>query len=230
MNDLSIIFYTSNSISDYCMANVQEKLLRAVGDTTIISVSFKPTVVGNNCTNIVWGDQKPSVYNIYKMILLGAEEAKTEYCAMAEDDVLYSKEHFEYRPSKKDVFAYDMNKWSIFTWSKPQRFSYRENRRTMTSLVVSREALIKTLEERYAKYPVLEDIDPNIYKYYWGEPSRFERHVGITEVKSEKYFASVPHIIFSHDKALGFSQLGHRKAHGSVIKYELEPWGTAESI
>lgn len=225
-NDLTILFYTSNTISDYFMNNITKQLLVAAGDIPIISVSHKPMDFGKN---ICVGEIGRSVYNIYKQILIGARAATTEYIATAEDDVLYPKEHFEYRPAK-DVFAYDMNKWSIFTWSKPQRFSYRENRRTMTSLIVSREALIKTLEERYAKYPVLEEIDPMIYKYYFGEPGRFENHLSITPLKTEQFKATVPHVIFSHDKALGFLNLGRRKAHGNTIKYELEPWGRASDL
>lgn len=227
MKDLTILFYTANHVSDYFMGNVTKQLLKAAGDTQIISISQKPMALG---TNICLGDIGRSKYNIYKQILIGAKAATTKYVATAEDDVLYPREHFEYRPTNDDVFAYDMSKWSVFTWSKPQRFSYREGRRTMTSLVVARDALVKTLEERYNKYPDPEKIDSNLYNLYWGEPGRFEDHLGITKLKTESYKAAVPSIIFSTPKALGFEGLGTRKAHGGLVQYEVAPWGKAEDI
>ena len=225
MKDLTIIFYTANYISDYFMENVTNQLKKAAGDTPIISVSHKPMDLG---TNICVGDIGRSAYNIYKQILIGAKAATTEFVATAEDDVLYPPEHFEYRP-KGDTFAYDTNKWSIYTWTKPQRFSFRKDRRTMTSLIVRREALIKTLEQRFEKFPT-PDLPFNIFHYHWGEPGRFENHLGIDPVESERFLATVPHIVFSTPEALAFSNLGTRKAHGNIISHEVEPWGTAEEI
>ena len=200
MTDLTILFYTANHISDYFMNNVIKQLHSAVGNTRIISISHKPMNLGKN---ICVGDIGRSAYNIYKQILIGAKEAKTEYVATAEDDVLYPEKHFMYRPTE-NTLAYDTNKWSIFTWYKPPVFSIREGRRTMTSLIAPRKELIRTLEERYAKYPIFEKIPENIYKYYWGEPGRFEDHLGISRVNTEKYFSTVPSIVFSTEEALGF--------------------------
>lgn len=211
------------------MANTQKYLLKAVGETPIVSVSFKPTVIGKNCLNLCIGEQPRSNYTIYKQILVGALEVKTKYVAMAEDDILYSPEHFAYRPSDENTFSYDINKWSIFSWLKPPVFSYRV-RKLMNSLITTKNALIETLEERYAKYPVLEKIPPKFYKMYWGEPGRFENHLGITPVKTEEYSSSVPNIMFSTSEALGYLNLGERKAHNHIRSNEVEPWGTAEEV
>ena len=137
VNDLTIIYYTANSNSDYFMANTQKYLLDTVGDLPIISVSFKPTVIGKNCKNIVIGEQQRSNYMIYKQVLIGVKEAKTKYVAMAEDDMLYHSSHFLYRPSSETIFSYNINKWSIFSWTSPPVFSYRV-RKLMNSLIVSR--------------------------------------------------------------------------------------------
>src|ERR1035437_6747584 len=195
MKNLTILYYTANEEPEYFMNNTQKQLLVAVGDTPIVSVSFKPTIIGDNCTNIVLEGQTRSNYTLYKQVLMAAKEAKTEFVAMAEDDMLYSVEHFQYRP-KDDVFAYDLAKWSIFSWTKPPIFSYRP-RKLMSSLIVRREALIRTLEERYAKYPTLEEASKKVYPLYWGEPGRFEHHLGITPLKTEEYTSSVPNIMFS---------------------------------
>ena len=104
-NDLTILYYTCNEEPEYFMKNTQRILLQAIGDTPIVCVSFKPTVIGNNCTNIVFEGQTRSNYTLYKQVLMAAKEAKTEFVATGEDDLLYSAEHFEYRP-KDDIFAY----------------------------------------------------------------------------------------------------------------------------
>lgn len=229
MNDLTIIYYTANKNSNRFMANTQKYLLKAIGDTPIISVSFKPTVIGNNCNNICVGEQKRSNYMIYKQVLIGAREANTKYVAMAEDDMLYSPGHFAYRPPNDETFSYDINKWSIFSWVNPPVLSYRV-RKLMNSLITTKKALVKTLEERYTKYPVLEKIPPKLYKLYWGEPGRFEKHLGITPIKTEEYSSTVPNIMFSTSEALGYLDLGSRKTHSEIRTNKVEPWGTAEEI
>jgi len=228
MTDLTGIYYTSNQNSDYFMANTQRILLENFGDNPIISVSFKPTVIGNNCTNIVIGEQQRSNYMLYKQVLIGVRAATTKYVCMLEDDMLYSKEHFQYRP-EDGIFAYNTNKWSIFSWKKPPIFSQRI-RKLMNSLIVTREALLKTLEERYSKYPVLEEVPGRLIKYFWGEPGRFEDHLGINKLKTEEYYSSVPNIMFSTSEALGYLHLGERKKHSGVIKTEVEHWGSAEAV
>ncbi|OGC69956.1 hypothetical protein A2415_04860 [candidate division WWE3 bacterium RIFOXYC1_FULL_39_7] len=229
MNDLTIIYYTANLNSDHFMKNTQRYLLKAIGDTPIIIVSFKPTLIGNNSKNICIGEQKRSNYMIYKQVLIGAREADTKYVAMAEDDMLYSPEHFTYRPPDEETFSYDINKWSIFSWLKPPLLSYRV-RKLMNSLIVSRDALVKTLEERYAKYPEVERVTSEFIKMYWGEPGRFENHLGITPVKAEEYSSPVPNIMFSTSEALGYLTLGTRKAHSEIRANRVDPWGTADEI
>ena len=100
----------------------------------------------------------------------------------------------------------------------------------MNSLVVTRDALVKNLQERYDKYPVFEEIPKNIWDFYWGEPGRFEDHLNIPKVTTEEYKSSVPNIMFSTSEALGYLGLGKRKAHSKIRKEAIEPWGTAEEV
>ena len=230
MKDLTILYYTANFLPEYFTQNTQRHLLKAVGDTRIVVVSFKPTLVGTNCKNIVVGDIGRSAYNIYKQVLIAAKEAETEYVATAEDDVLYPREHFEYRPDK-DVFAYDVNKWNIHTWDKDPVLSLRE-RRNMTGLIVTRDALIRTLEERFAKYPDPDKVPVRVWSY-WAEPGRYDDLLRVTQMKSEVYKGAAPHVMFCAEESLGFGNLGKRKAHGNIQKprsERLEPWGTAEEV
>ena len=220
-SDITIIFYTSNHISDYFMGNILDNLKKATEGIPIISVSHKPMDLG---TNICVGNMNRSPYSIYKQILIGAKEAKTKYVATAEDDVLYTPWSFEHRP-KDDVASYDVNKWSIFTWSKPALFSHRQ-RRTMTNMICTRDLMVKTLEERYEKYP--EEVD--IPYHRWCEPGRYEKHIKVSPVKNETYMSNMPSVVFSTPEALGYGNLGHRKRHSRIRATAIPYWGEAESI
>ena len=100
----------------------------------------------------------------------------------------------------------------------------------MTSLIGPRRLLLDTLEERYRKFPSVDTIPFIIYKYYWGEPGRFENHLGISLVPTEKYEATVPHVMFATPEALAYQYLGKRKALGEFQTYELPKWGKADKI
>ena len=123
------------------------------------------------------------------------------------------------------MFAYNMNKWSIFTWSKPPIFSNR-GRRTLNAMICNREYYIESIEERFRKYPKNEDIP---YRY-WGEPGRYEKLLGVTERKSEVHYSPFPIVMFSHPKALNYIKQGTRKVLGVDKTYELPFWGKAESV
>ena len=222
MNDLTILYYSANLVPQKFMNRIQEQIVKAAPDTEIISITQKPINFGRN---ICVGQIGVSSYNVYKQILLGAKNAITEYVAMAEDDALYPVDHFSYRP-QGETFAYNVNKWSIFTWKKDPIMSYRE-RRTMVGLIVNRIALIRTLEERFKKYP-----DPNnIPAPYFGEPGRHENHLGITPLTNERFKSPTPILVFCHTESISFnSYLGSRKAHSKVRALEVAPWGKAEDL
>ena len=165
MNDISVVYYSANTIPDKFYQHTKDALLKAIGDTPLISVSQKPMDLGKN---ICIGEIGQSVLNIYRQLLIGAKEATTKYIATAEDDTLYSESHFKYRPTE-GVFAYNENRWSIFTWSKPPIFS-NKNRLTLNVMIAERDLLIEALEERFKKYP--DESDPRIK--YWGEFGRYE--------------------------------------------------------
>jgi hypothetical protein len=223
MKDLTILYYTANKEPEDFLRKIQNKLLETVGDTPIISVSQKRIDFGQN---ICIGEVGMSLYNLYKQVLVAVREATTPYVAIAEDDTIYSKEHFEHR---SDVISYDLNKWAIFTW-RHQVFSKRKDRRVMSMCTAPREMLLNTLEERYMRYPTVESIPESIYKFYWGEPGRFEDHLGISKLQTEKWECPVPSVTFFTEESLGFQGLGKRKALGELQTEVLEPYGSVKEI
>ena len=235
MIDLTIIYYTSNYLDEtnpVFLKHTQDILLKAAGDLPIISVSQKPINFGlNHCI----GDIGRSHLNIYRQILIGCINAKTKYVALAEDDILYSKEHFNpekyIRNFRDNVFYYDMNKVSLFTWSKPPMFSFRTKRKVINQLIAPRRMLIDALEERFARVGDLKKTrqEEQIIKY-WGDIGRYEELLGVKVQPVEEFYCDCPSIVFSHPQAFGYLNQGKRKRLGDLRIIELDYWGRADKL
>jgi hypothetical protein len=222
MNDITIIYYTSNYITDFFMENVKKNLINCIGDTPLISVSQKQMNFGKN---ICVGDIGRSHLNIYRQMLIGAKEAKTPYIALAEDDIFYSKDHFTHRPSSMKVFAYDYNRWGLYTWDKPPFYSFIDNL-VVNQLISSRDYFVEAIEERFNKFPDESKIDLN----KWKDPGRHEDTLGVTVRHTERFDSKEPSIVFSHEDAFGYLYLGSNKGHGKKRENYLAPWGSAEDM
>lgn len=134
----------------------RELLVESAGPHHIISVSQVPLDLG---TNICVGDIGKSWLNIYKQQLVGLRAATTKFIAIAEHDVIYSREHFDWTPPREDTFYYNTNhllvEWHgnhpeldgmYSRWDK--RCAGGEERRALSQLVCSRDLLIASVEER----------------------------------------------------------------------------------
>ncbi len=227
--DITIVYYTSNYLEEhnpYFLENTVKQLCKAADKLPMISVAqTKETGLGQQ---ILVGDIGRSHLNIYRQILIGAKAAKTKYVALAEDDILYSFEHFHSFVPDGDYFLYDMAKLSIFTWSKPMCFSFRHDRKVINQLIAPRELLIEALEERFKRVEELLKIMPEseIIKS-WGDIGRYERRLGVTPRKTQDFMSHCPSIVFSHEHAFGYLSMGERKALGSLRIDKVWYWGWA---
>ncbi len=220
--DLSVVYYTCNAISPRFAVNTQRYLRDAIGDLPLITVSHKPMGFGKN----IVVDLERSHFNIYRQALIGAKEATTKYIALAEDDVLYSPEHFKHR-SKPGKFAYNLGAWAIYTWNDPPMFTHKGTvRRNLNSLICERELFIEAMEERFDRYP---NPQPDL-KDVWAEPGKYEDHLRVTRRASEEFYTNPPNIVFSHQTELSFAGLGTRKRVGEFRAYEIPNWGRASDI
>jgi len=231
--DITVIYYTSNNLEEknpYFVKNTKRQLLKAIGDHPLISVSQKPMDFGQN---ICVGDIGRSHRNIYSQILTGCKASKTAYVAMAEDDILYSYNHFHTYVPRRNKFAYDMAKLSLFTWTKPPLFSFRTKRLVVNQLIAPRQYLIDAMEERFARIPELKKLglDDDQINSRWGDPGRYEDLLGVTVRKREEFYSSVPSIVFTHKNAFGYeTNHGKRKMMGDIRIVEEANWGKASEV
>lgn len=211
--DLSIIYYTANAIPKNFAKATMKKLIETSVAIPMFIIRKPP-------------EMPRSQAQIYRQVLEGANQAKTRYVACCEDDVLYSPEHFKFRP-KDGHWGYNMNSWNIYTWGESV-FSYKApgGRRNLNGLICERELLINHLEERFRLHPDDSKIDINIF----GEPGKYDNQLGTTPYPSEYFYTNPPNIVFSHQANLQFKGLGTRKAVGQIRATEIPYWGRAEDV
>jgi hypothetical protein len=223
-DDLTILYYTANRAKESFALSVRQQLLKAAGEIPIISISQKPMDFG--IQNICVGDKIYSSMNIYRQVLVGAKAATTKYVAMAEDDVLYSYDHFRTYIPKDDEFAYNFCRWAIYSWVTPAIYSFK-NRRVLSVMICPRKLLIEALEERFAKYPDEASLkDQEIFSEF----GKYEKNLEVTPRKAVDFKSVVPCIVFSHEDAIGFQVLGTKKRLGELRAYDIPVWGRAEDI
>lgn len=221
MSDLTVLYYTANTLKEPFATKVRDILWKAKGEYPLISISQKPMDYGEN----IVVDFPRAYISIYKQILVGAKAARTEFVAMAEDDCLYSKEHFTAFRPKPDEFAYDKARWSIYSWSNPPLYSFKD-RISNSTMIAPRKLLIEALEERFARFPDESQIPINRFS----EPGKYEKQLGVTVRKTVLYTAKCPSVVFSHPEAIGYEFLGNRKRPGEIQAYDIPFWGKAADI
>lgn len=230
MSDLTAVYYTANSISEGFFRNTWYNLKRVFDEEPMIVVALLNKAYDEQNKGTYFAFERKELVklprhhlSIYKQALIGAKAAKTKYIALCEDDILYSPEHFKYRPSE-GKFAYNMGTWNIHTWGEPLFTIKGGGRINLHSLVCERKLFIEAMEERFAKWGDSADIRN------WAEPGKYEKNLGVTVREVEYFYTNPPNIAFSHQTALSFDNLGTRKRLGEVRATEIPYWGRAEDI
>jgi len=210
---LTCIFLTLNKVPEGWARYHKSVLLEAVGDTPIITISKKPLDWGLNLIQ----EGEPSVNNIYKQLLRGCKLATTPYIAVIEDDTLYHKSHFTYRPPM-DTYAYNMHRWGIFTWGTPTY--YYKRRISNAAMIAPRELVIKSLEDRFEKYPDSDRISE------LGN----ERGVRLEKYEIVNFYSDVSMVYFCHVNGLDPTERHESKKMSPIQAYDIKFWGKAQEL
>lgn len=216
LDKITVILLTANKVPAKWAKYHLEVLKEAAKGHKWMTLSKDPVDFGRNDHTT----SSEGLENIYKKVWLGAILAETEYIATVEDDTLYHKSHFDYRPKKSPV-AYDMNRWAMFTWdvnwSGP--FYFHKPRMTNAGMIAKREYVIEAMENRYKKW---KEPLPRKAIYEIG-------HVE-GETKPETYHGRYPFLCLSHRFAIDeLEQKEHKKAW-PVQAYDIPHWGRAEDM
>lgn len=217
-DDLTILNYTSNAMPEKSHRNFQLELLKVIGDTPLISVSQKPMDFGQN---ICVGGLGKSYYNLYYQQLIGLREVKTKWVAFAEDDSLYTQEHFSYRPPDEETVSYNKNFWFLDTahfWTKGHIGTF--------GAIAATSYVLEALERRYERFP--EEILPrNSQRWFWMDYG-FDDRLGLKKCNTEQFATEIPLITFAH--YAGTYGKPHRRIRTSTQVDELPYWGNAREL
>ncbi len=218
MKDLSLLYYTANTVKKEFAEKIRRHL--EAFNLPIISVSLEAIPFGDYNVCVV-GAGEPSIYNVYRQILMGCAVIKTKYVACVEDDCLYHPDHFDLRPSDDETFLYNHSRWRIY----PEFYLWK-HRRDVTSpgmwnCIAPTDLLHRTLDERFCKYPEKGT------QIGWGEPGRYERLLGLPLVKAEKARIRIPNLTFAHRGSLGGVR---RIGPQDRTEPELPYWGRAREV
>jgi hypothetical protein len=226
MGDLTILYVSASKMPagwrDYQIGCLKQ----ACDGAPIISVTRAPLDLGTNISD----DGPHSYWNIYMQMLRAAKLATTPFVAMAEDDTLYTREHFtEFRPQPHQV-SYDRSRWSLFTWDN--LYCMRQ-RISNCSLIAPTALLIEALEERKTAWPN-------------GAPDEIIGEVGRETVDSRlrvtpramvEWYSNNPIVQLNHptgtDTGASYRAANGRrmyKKHGQMKAYDIPHWGKATDI
>jgi len=217
MDDLTLLYYTANTIKEDCAIKIRYKLLEVTGGKIpIVSVSQKPINFGD--IDICIGEIGQSAYNCYKQIYEAVRHARTPYVACVEDDAIYNMEHFSHRPSKNEIVSYNSNMWFCEKDSFWRRHGHDRLSSGMFGCIAHTSRLLSILEARFEMWPSepLPDPDtpPDRWDHFkkriqssWQEPGRYDRSLGTPMVDVEYFETAMPIVILNRHGSLG----GRRK-------------------
>lgn len=208
MNDLTIIYYTSNREDPEFEKLIQQKLLESAGDVPIISVSQKPIDLG---FNICVGDIGLSDQNAHRQFQLGAKHATTKFVCTAEADFLYPPEYFRNIPEKDDVPYRADNLYILF-----RRGPFFPKHTSEGATVVGRAFIIDWIENELSGRG----------EWHRGIESHAERPMMFERNRYEQFHTENPIVTFKtaqgmHDKS-PYSRAGKTN--------EVSYWGSADAL
>jgi glycosyltransferase involved in cell wall biosynthesis len=203
-----IIYYTDNRLDPKIMKRCQEQIKRT--GLPIVSVSLEPMDFGEN--HVI--HEKRGLLTMTKQILKGLEKSKTDVVFFCEHDVLYHPSHFDFTPSKPDVYYYNENSWmlrasdghclyydhkslsGICAFKKTLMTHYKERIRRI-------EALIKEAEGTGIVKSMNSGLDISLKEgiHRLGfEPGTHNRVDRIDHLSAEAWRSEFPNVDIKHDR------------------------------
>jgi hypothetical protein len=201
--DKGIIYYTDNRIDEPIIPIVQKYILKA--NLPIVSVSLRPINFGQN---IVLEGLFRSYPTMVKQILTALEVSTAEYVFFCEHDVLYHPSHFDFIPSRDDIYYYNINNWR---WDYPKdRAIQYDGLTSLSMLCANRQLALNHYKLRQQKieewgWDKVRSREPRWARRMGYEPgTKKRRKGGITDEDSETRRSEYPNIDIRHGKT--FSQ------------------------
>lgn len=227
VHDLSVIFLTCNRLPQSWTAFHRDHLLLATDGRPMIVISAEPMDLCRPNTEYLIQTGPFCAWNVYVQMLRAARIATTRYVAVAEDDTLYSARHFnDFRPPD-DAVAYDMSRWSVFSWKGEKAFFSAIRKHGNFTMIGPRQLVIDAIEEREAKYPNGKDWSGEIGR------ADVERRLGVRRNNLVEWYCIEPMVNLAHPQGLSPTYVdtpGRERKPGELKSLECPIWGRADRI
>ncbi len=158
MNDITIIFYSSNKEKPEFEERIRNNILSLCGDLPIISVTQKPIDFGKN---IVIGDVGVSGFNMFRQVQIALREAKTKFVLSAEADCLYPPDYFTFVPPKVDLCYRNKN---LYVMPQHRAYFWKKEEGATHAQIVGRQFYLKTLNKLFEGAPEWSTEERNFPK------------------------------------------------------------------
>jgi len=210
----TILYYTSNQEKPEFEEWMRKLIFENSGGLPIVSVSQKPIDFGKN---ICVGEVGCSSFNMWRQILIGLKEIKTEYVIFTEADCLYPPEYFEFDPPGGNFYRYD-NIWIVFYRGIPR--AYRKHW-SNAAQIGRTDYLRKALEEYFEGQPQWAD------KWYATNPDGTRRE-DYNGVPFEYFNGEAPCVSFKTGHGLTTKTVfrSGKENKADILSY----WGKIEDV
>lgn len=204
-----IIYYTDNRLSEPIFGTCQNQIQSAIAGfdpaISITSVSLSPINFGNN---FVLENSKSGYLSMVKQITKALEKSKADYVFFCEHDVLYPPSHFEFTPTKNNVFFYNSN---VYRWDYPSNRLIKYDRLiSLSGLAVNRKFALNHYQQRLKKIEELNLTSSGRHEPDWARKWGYEpgtkkiKRGGFSDDDFETFTSNEPIIDIRHGKT--FSQ------------------------
>ncbi len=158
-----------------------------------------------------------------KQIIFCLERSEAEYVFFCENDVLYSKSHFDFEPTRDDIYFYNTN---MYRWDYPNdRLIGYDNLTSLSQICCNRLLALEHYKKRLLKMQEkgLDNTsgkEPEWAKIWGYEPgTKKTRNGGFSDEQNERWHSALPNIDIRHN-----ATFSPRKVHLESFKHLPTGW------
>lgn len=215
MNDITIIYYSSNHEKPEFEERIRANILNVCGDLPIICVTHKPIDFGKN---IVVGDVGASGFNMFRQVQIACRTATTRFVLSAEADCLYPPDYFTFMPERDDMCYRNKN---LYVMPQHRPYFWKKEEGATHAQIVGREFYLKTLDRLFTGAPDWSVEEKNFPK----ERTHKKQEDVFTKSEIEFYETINPVIQIKTSQSMR-----HYTNSDRVSRAELPYWGSGHDF
>lgn len=195
----SAIYYTDFHVNPELMEVCLRQLKKAYTGEIVSVTLDKPLDLGKN---IVLKNEERSYPTMIKQIITGLENLTADYVYFLEHDILYGSSHFDFTPTRDDIFYYNVNNWRWF-YPEDRLITYK-GLTSLSMLCCNRELALNHYRGRLAHIQAtgldqIKSREPKWARKMGYEPgTKPKRRGGFSNETHDTWRSALPNIDIRH--------------------------------